>query len=52
MGEPVGKKVIMVYDRAIIDFQQWYKEAWKRTVYANRRKKQHEITKFRNFGVR
>ena len=27
MGEPTGRKVIMVYDRASIDFQEWYK--WK-----------------------
>ena len=27
MGEPIGRKVIMVYDRAAIDFQEWYK--WK-----------------------
>ena len=28
MGEPVEMKVLWVYDRAIIDFNQWYK--WKR----------------------
>lgn len=28
MGEPVGRKVIMVYDRAVIDFREWYK--WKK----------------------
>ena len=50
MGEPVGRKVIMVYDRAIFDFLQWYQ--WKRTEYADRRKKQHEITEFRHSGVR
>lgn len=27
MGEPVGTKVILVYDKAAIDYQQWYK--WK-----------------------
>ena len=27
-GEPKGRKVIYVYDRAIIDFMQWYK--WKK----------------------
>lgn len=27
MGEPVGKKVILVYDKAIIDYMQWHK--WK-----------------------
>ena len=27
MGAPTGKKVLWVYDRAIIDFNQWYK--WK-----------------------
>lgn len=27
MGEPRGVKVIIVYDRAIVDFDQWYK--WK-----------------------
>lgn len=28
MGEPTGTKVLMVYDRAVIDFQEWYK--WKK----------------------
>jgi len=28
MGEPKGKKVLMVYDPAVIDFGQWYK--WKK----------------------
>lgn len=28
MEEPKGRKVIQVYDRAIIDFRQWYK--WKK----------------------
>lgn len=27
MGEPVGRKVIMVYDRAVVDFREWHK--WK-----------------------
>ena len=28
MGEAIGRKVIMVYDRAVIDFREWYK--WKK----------------------
>lgn len=27
MGEPTGKKVALIYDRAVIDFNQWFK--WK-----------------------
>lgn len=29
MGEPVGRKVLLVYDRAVVDFVQWYK--WKQS---------------------
>ena len=40
MGAPVGRKVIWSYDRAIIDFLQWY--AWKRWgVYVITREKKN-----------
>ena len=39
MGEPTGRKVIMVYDRAIIDFVQWYKWKYNRGLYVITREK-------------
>jgi hypothetical protein len=39
MGEPTGRKVLLVYDRAIVDFDQWYK--WKQSsgIYVLTREK-------------
>ena len=39
MGEPIGKKVIMVYDRAVIDFREWYKWKKSRGLYILTREK-------------
>ena len=39
MGEPTGRKVIMVYDRAVIDFREWYNWKCSRGLYVITRKK-------------
>ena len=39
MGEPIGRKVIMVYDRAGIDFQEWWKWKQSRGLYVLTREK-------------
>ena len=39
MGEPTGKKVIMVYDRAVIDFREWYNWKYSKGLYVITREK-------------
>ena len=39
MGEPTGRKVIMVYDRAVINFQEWYNWKTSRGLYVLTREK-------------
>lgn len=41
MGEPTGRKVLLVYDRAVVDFVQWYK--WKQGsgIYVLTREKEN-----------
>ena len=39
MGEPLGKKVIIVYDKAIVDFQEWHKWKQSKGVYVLTREK-------------
>ena len=49
MGEPLGRKVIMVYDRAIIDFQQWYKWKYESGLYMLTEEKSN--MKLQNLGI-
>jgi len=39
MGEPAGRKVIMVYDRACVDFMEWHKWKQGRGLYVVTREK-------------
>lgn len=39
MGEPTGRKVIMVYDRAVVDFQEWFNWKHSRGLYVLTREK-------------
>ena len=49
MGEAIGKKVIMVYDRAIVDFEQWYKWKYGSGLYMLTEEKKN--MKLQNLGV-
>lgn len=41
MGEPKGRKVILVYDRAIIDFDQWFRWKKGKGIYVVTREKEN-----------
>ena len=41
MGEPQGRKVVLVYDMAIIDFIQWYKWKQAKGIYIVTREKEN-----------